>query len=249
MLPTLTRSALGPILATLCLSLLVTSTAHADWLITTDGERIETTDAWRIKGKTVVFKNSEGKLSSLRLADINLEASEAATEKAHANTAKPTTSVKAPGAEKSSKKRSTLVITDADIRPSSIPSGSGAEYLQERLRTALERKDVAAAMNLVRWEGAPQRARTLMQSLLDDAIKKTLTDISIVAVGEDDVTEYEIDGVTYRPNVEVTGKMLVSLEAPEGSETKSSRQLSFLIGRALGNYYIASAIAVDDSDE
>lgn len=54
----------------------------ADWLVTRDGARIETLEQWEVRHGTVVFTTPKGTLSSMRLAEIDLAASEAATLKA-----------------------------------------------------------------------------------------------------------------------------------------------------------------------
>lgn len=69
------------ILAVVALACLSTAVA-ADLLVTREGETIETRGPWKVKGRQVVFTNSQGVLSSLRLADIDIEASEEATKQA-----------------------------------------------------------------------------------------------------------------------------------------------------------------------
>ncbi len=51
----------------------------ADWLVMRDGTRVETAGAWEVKGRQVVFTSPEGSLSALRLADVDLEASDQAS--------------------------------------------------------------------------------------------------------------------------------------------------------------------------
>jgi hypothetical protein len=63
------------------LTLLVVTAVAADILVGQDGKLIETRGPWRVKGRTVIFTSKAGVLSSLRLDEINMEASEAATEK------------------------------------------------------------------------------------------------------------------------------------------------------------------------
>lgn len=65
-------------------ALLVTSpfAATADVLITRDGLQIETQGAWEVKSRVVVFTNIDGALSSMRLSEIDLEASAKATHDA-----------------------------------------------------------------------------------------------------------------------------------------------------------------------
>src|SRR6266498_3936719 len=68
------------------------STAHADWLVLKDGSRVETKGGWQIDKGVVIFHLSNGTLASLRSAEVDLEASAAATARAAAPTppAKPT---------------------------------------------------------------------------------------------------------------------------------------------------------------
>src|SRR6476661_7310749 len=92
--------------------------AAADWLVTREGGRIETRGAWKVKNQLVVFTLPNGTLSSLRLSEIDLAASEKATEKAKAP---PAPSVPAPSATETGKPRT--VLTDVSVRQSKPPSG------------------------------------------------------------------------------------------------------------------------------
>lgn len=69
-------------LSLLMLHLCLPTTATADWLVGLDGERVETRGTWHVKRSTVVFTSADGTLSSLRLADVDLEASARATTEA-----------------------------------------------------------------------------------------------------------------------------------------------------------------------
>jgi hypothetical protein len=104
--------------------------ASADWLLTREGARIETRGGWEIKGKMVVFTLGNGTLSSLRLAEVDLEASRKATEAAKAPR---------PAAPPAAPKKPVLVLTDADVghvtRP---PGGAPAESAQGGEAAGLE---------------------------------------------------------------------------------------------------------------
>ena len=80
----------------------------ADWLVTSDGTRIETEGPWEVRGRQVIFTRKHGALSALRLSDVDLEASEAATAAGEAPAA---------GAEAEGERRPVLVLTNEDIRP------------------------------------------------------------------------------------------------------------------------------------
>lgn len=67
--------ALGALLA--AAALLVP--AAADWLVTRDGAHIETAGPWRVENRLVVFERPDGTYASMRLSEIDLEASERLT--------------------------------------------------------------------------------------------------------------------------------------------------------------------------
>jgi len=97
--------------------------AAADWLVTRDGGRVETKGAWQVKGKLVVFTRADGTLASLRLGDVDLAASDAATQ--DAKKAKD----QAPAAEPAPpRKKSVRSLTDADFsrKPGSEPAEGAA---------------------------------------------------------------------------------------------------------------------------
>ncbi|MEM7048749.1 MAG: FxLYD domain-containing protein [Acidobacteriota bacterium] len=79
-----------------------------DLLVLNDGTRIETRGEWEVKGRLVVFELPTGALSSMRLSEVDLEASKAATEAAKEARSAP------PPAPKP-KRKAVLVLTDDDI--------------------------------------------------------------------------------------------------------------------------------------
>lgn len=96
--------------------------AQADWLVTREGARVETRGAWTVKGKLVVFHTAAGKLSSLRVADVDLDASRRVTEEAVAAQAQAA----AEPEEAPERKKPVRVITDKDVRQAGQPE-EGAE--------------------------------------------------------------------------------------------------------------------------
>ena len=92
--------------------------ARADWLVTREGGRVETKGPWQVKGKLVVFTRADnGGLASLRLAEVDLDAS-----------AKVTTEVKvqaeAPPPPEPPKKK-LAVLTDKDFKKPTPPDEVG----------------------------------------------------------------------------------------------------------------------------
>jgi hypothetical protein len=88
---------------------LATAPTSADWLVTRAGGRVETKGPWQLKGKLVVFTQPDGSLASLRLAEVDLQASEQAT--AERMEAKASASTDAPSAPK----KKLAILTDATI--------------------------------------------------------------------------------------------------------------------------------------
>lgn len=81
--------------------------ASADWLVMTDGTRVETDGPWSERGKLVVFTDTNGNLVSLRLSDVDLAASRQATADAIEAASRP-----APAPVQ---QQSVFRLTDADV--------------------------------------------------------------------------------------------------------------------------------------
>ena len=82
--------------------------ATADWLVLKDGSRVETDGGWSQRGKLLVFTGTDGSLLSLRLDEVDLEASERATQEAVEAASRPPD----PPAPR---KPSVFRLTDADV--------------------------------------------------------------------------------------------------------------------------------------
>jgi hypothetical protein len=96
--------------------------ARADWLVTREQGRVETRGAWEIKGRMVVFTLPNGTLSSLRLEEVDLPASERATAAAKA---------RPPAPAPAEPKKPVLVLTDADVPRVTRPPAAAAAQPDE----------------------------------------------------------------------------------------------------------------------
>ncbi len=102
--------------------------ADADLLVLRDGNRVETSGGWEVKGRVVVFKTADGTLASLRLSEVDLEASDRATAEAAARRAAAEEAAKKPA----EKRKPVLVLTDADIaRATETPAEGDGETVEE----------------------------------------------------------------------------------------------------------------------
>lgn len=98
---------------------LLAGPAAADWLVTKDGGRIETKGPWKLKGKLVIFTQMDGTLGSLRVPDVDLEASSNLTFDEMEKKDLPP-----PPPEPAPKKKSVRSLTDADFaKPEPVPTG------------------------------------------------------------------------------------------------------------------------------
>jgi hypothetical protein len=154
------RATILPALAVL--AVLAAAPARADWLVTRDGARIETRGPWQQKGKLVVFTRTDGTLSSLRLQEVDLDASRRATE---------AEKVEAPAAGSSSapaarpRRPSVLSLTDKDFKKSTPPpapeGAAGADVAEPEVGAEAPADQVAPAadkdkpkLEVVSWERA-----------------------------------------------------------------------------------------------
>lgn len=136
---------------------LLASAGFGDWLITESGERIETRGPWKVNEarQLVLFHLPDGALSSLRLSDVDLEASRKATEEAQRPSAVSATP------QREEPVQPVLVLTDADVRkaeplPSEPEEGDAQEPAgseQERLTVSSWSLDEPAAFDGVRVRG------------------------------------------------------------------------------------------------
>lgn len=151
----------------------VTGPAAADWLVTKEGARIETQGAWAVKGKLVVFKTADGKLSSLRAVDVDLDASRNATEEAVAASAQADAEPEKP----EERKKSVRVITDEDVRQAPVSPGdapaaaSGPGVLVSSWKQDQDSEDQHVVINgsLTNTSGAAAADLQLKVMLYDDS--------------------------------------------------------------------------------
>ncbi len=90
----------------LALVLTVTGSASAAWLVTHDGELIETSGDWKVDGRVILFTPIEGQLSSIRASEVDIEASRARSQRQEEEAIPESTP---------SSLRTVLVLTDDDV--------------------------------------------------------------------------------------------------------------------------------------
>lgn len=92
----------------LALAVFVTAPVAADWIVMTDGARLETQGPWSEKGKLVVFTDANGTLVSVRRSEVDMDASHRATREAVEAASRPAPPPPPP-------RESVFKLTDADV--------------------------------------------------------------------------------------------------------------------------------------
>jgi len=210
----------------------------ADVLVTRDGQRIETRGPWEVKGRMVVFTLPNGTLSSIRADEVDLEASREAT----AETLAPAEELESA---KEERREPVLRLTTRDVGYGDA-GAQGPEALVERLRAAHEYQDRGAALGLVNWQDTPEPIRDFMGKEFDVLMERQIDDVRLTEIAPDENLEQIQDGVTYRPNVEVTHRLEIDF-VPETGEDRES--MSLYVGTLLGSYFIAAAEPVEGFEE
>lgn len=152
--------------------------AKADWLITREGARVETQGAWKVKGKLVVFETADGKLSSLRVADVDLDASRRATEEAVAAQAQAAAEPEKPA----ERKKSVRVITDKDVRQAA-PAPAPGEQPKETEEGGEAASGAASGPVLLveEWnqDRDPEKDHVLINGTLQNTSTSTATELKL----------------------------------------------------------------------
>lgn len=159
----------------LALGVLLALPVRADWLVTRDGARMETKGAWKVKGKLVVFETAEGKLSSLRVADVDLDASRRMTEEAVAARAQ----AEAEPEKAPERKKPVRVITDKDVgQAAPTPEAPAAEGEEAAPATG---PTTGPGVLVETWNQArdPEKDHVLVQGTLVNASSGTATNLKL----------------------------------------------------------------------
>lgn len=153
---------------------------QADWLVTREGGRVETQGAWKVKGKLVVFTQVDGTLSSLRLTEVDLEASQKATEAAKIQAVQPPPPPAPP-------KKKLAVLTDADFKKATPPSEEAAA------KPAGAPAAPAGPVSVGNWtrselaDGSGVEIRGTLQNATDDMVVNSAVEVQLYNEAGDQV--------------------------------------------------------------
>lgn len=135
----------------------VPAPAAADWLVTRDGGKVETQGVWKVQGKRVIFTSKDGTLASLRLTEVDLDASRLATTAAVQAKEERAVQAAAPP------KKSVRVLTDKDF-PKPVPAApEGADPAAPEAAGGAAAALVSSALQVANWTQERDADRDLMK--------------------------------------------------------------------------------------
>lgn len=129
-------------------AVLAAGAAHADWLVTRDGARIETKGSWRVDGRRVLFTMPNGTLSTMRTDEIDLDQSALATTKAKEPPVAPTETVQ-------ERKEPVFRLTEKDIPPVGAlydEAGDDASGADAAAKDGKSSGAEVSALEVISWE-------------------------------------------------------------------------------------------------
>ncbi len=155
---------------------LLASGAAAEWLVTSDGSRIEIDGPYTVEGKLVTFSLLNGTLGSMPLTAVDLEATKALAEKI----AEP------PVLEEPVKRKAIMVITDADVGHPRLPAASPVPAGDDADAEEVE----APALRVTGWREEVDSSRTTVaiSGTLQNPTQNPATSIAL------DVQLYDAQG-------------------------------------------------------
>ena len=146
--------------------------ARADWLVTTDGGKVETQGPWKVDGKRVVFTLKDGTLSSLRLTEVDLDASRQATTAMAEEAAAAKASA---AAEAAPAKKSTRVFTDKDFAKPPAPPKDDAK--EGDAKPASDAAAAPGAVKVVDWKQSRNQETHALE--ITGSVRNTGPDLAV----------------------------------------------------------------------
>lgn len=167
--------------------------AGADWLVTKDGTRVETQGPWEVRDRLVVFKQPDGTFSSMRLSQVDLEASERLTRETEEEGQRPRKEAEPPP-----KREVVARLTEKDLPPVGSPASdaegertapAGGGDASEGGREEAEPQE-PQSLQIVSWRelGGPEREGTEFVGDVRNVTENTAlgVDVTVTLFDEED---------------------------------------------------------------
>jgi hypothetical protein len=190
--------------------------ARADWLVTKEGGRLEIKGTYKTKGRVLIFTLPNGTLSSMRLEEVDLEASRIATEEAVAAAQREAAAAAVEEADKP-RKKSIISLTDKDFKKTAPPA---ADSDADGDGKGDDKKDATPApstgstqVQVVNWERVPQ------EKVKTDGLEVTGT---VRNTSNEKVTDVQVMANLYDEVGTLVGKVSAQLADPALDPGESS---------------------------
>ena len=113
------------------------------------------------------------------------------------------------------------------------------ENVATAYRVAHSNHDFAGLDQLVYWESVLDADKARMHASLRQDLDREIEMVQVVMIPQDQITEYKLGGVTYRPNLAPERKLSVSFK--KNDSTFEVTGSSYLLGRHDEKCFIATA--------
>lgn len=169
------RTALGIVLGIVCLA----GFAAADWIVTTDGERIETRGPWTVDGRLIKLTLTNGELASMRVSSVDLEASRRLSEASTASAKEVETPPEQKTAE--SPRRAKISLTDKDFTTIRRPRYTErSEDTEAEGETGDEASETASALAVIVSEDAQDpEGGTVLSGILANRSSNAVANVTL----------------------------------------------------------------------
>ncbi|MEM6453628.1 MAG: hypothetical protein AAF772_00900 [Acidobacteriota bacterium] len=232
---------LGAVCTALAACLMLALPLSADILVMQDGSRVETKGPWKVRGNTVVFTTVRGTLSSVRLSEVDLDASEAATNGTLDvdETAEAEAAAEAQAQAEVEARKPVLILTNENVRRAAPPPSA------EDVDGAAADADAGAA--------APAAGATAADADAAPATNDALEVVSWRAVRSNQVDGLELFGTLRNSGSQLAAGVAVLIKINDLRGEPLLETNAFLRSNALGPGKTTSFRAVlpgiDDVEE
>lgn len=121
----------------------------------------------------------------------------------------------------------------------SASSDEEARFLAS-VKSAFERKDARAFLDLYFWDGVPDFIRSVAEKTTPDLLDSNVDTIVLVTAAPETGKEFVRNGVTYRNNLPVTKQ----IEVEHSPASKAKGKVTIPVGEKNGKLYITTAAPV-----
>lgn len=115
--------------------------------------------------------------------------------------------------------------------------------LVSRYRQAHQTKDQDTLFGLVYWSQAEDKIQAMAKASLQEDLTRQLASVEVVALSDDDITQYTLKGVRYETTLPAAGKLQVKFETESGGSIVTAS--GYLVGIKDGRAFIVTSQKAD----